>query len=207
MNITNTSEDRRTYFQVERTSNEGSWSGRLNARRDSSKFLHCHRWRRRWDSLLMEGRPCCDRVRSFLGLLRLYSTGMCLWSCFVEIILVACHFQKVVVLKDLKNKKSHEDSARVACEAAGSIRIVASLTREDDCVRSYSKSLEGPLRTSTISSIWSTGLYALSQSVNFFVVSLAFWYGAILVSRQEATIVQFFVALMVCILFYTFFID
>lgn len=46
---------------------------------------------------------------------------------------------KVVVLKDVKNKKSHEQSAQMACEAAGAIRTVASLTREDDCCEIYSQ--------------------------------------------------------------------
>jgi ATP-binding cassette subfamily B (MDR/TAP) protein 1 len=53
---------------------------------------------------------------------------------------------KVVVLKDRKMKKIHEASAHLASEAAGSVRTVASLTREDDVDRIYSAALEGPLR-------------------------------------------------------------
>lgn len=45
------------------------------------------------------------------------------------------------VLKDESNKKAHEASAKLVCEAAGAIRTVASLAREDDCCRLYSESL------------------------------------------------------------------
>ena len=100
-------------------------------------------------------------------------------------------------MKDQVNKKAHEESAHLACEAAGSIRTIASLTREDDCLQIYSKSLEEPLRRSNRTSIGSNMLYALSQSFFFLVISLVFWYGATLVSRREATLFEFFVVLMV----------
>jgi ATP-binding cassette, subfamily B (MDR/TAP), member 1 len=74
---------------------------------------------------------------------------------------------------------------------------VASLTREGDCLELYSKSLEGPLRDSNQTAIWSNLLYALSQSFSFFVISLVFWYGSILVSHREFTSEQFFTGLMV----------
>jgi ATP-binding cassette subfamily B (MDR/TAP) protein 1 len=106
-------------------------------------------------------------------------------------------FQRVVILKAQHNKKTHEGSAQVACEAAGAIRTVASLTREDDCLDFYSKSLEGPLRESKRTSFWGNLLFSLSQSFSFFVISLTFWYGSRLVSYQEFTTKEFFVALMV----------
>lgn len=103
---------------------------------------------------------------------------------------------RVVVLKDQANKLAHEESAQLACEAAGSIRTVAALTREDDCLRIYSNSLEGPLRKSNRNAVWSNLLYSLSQSFSFFVIALVFWYGATLVSRLEYTTFDFFVGLM-----------
>lgn len=102
-----------------------------------------------------------------------------------------------MVLKDQANKKAHEGSAQLACEAAGSIRTVAALTREDDCCDQYSQSLEIPLRKSNSTAIWSNLLFALSQSMAFFVIALIFWYGSLLVSRQEYSTFQFFVGLMV----------
>ncbi|KAH9984144.1 P-loop containing nucleoside triphosphate hydrolase protein [Russula vinacea] len=83
--------------------------------------------------------------------------------------------KRIIVLKDQKNKRIHEDSAQIACEAAGSIRTVQALTREDDCLELYSKSLE---------------------SFAFFTIALVFWYGSRLVSYQEFTSKQFFTGLM-----------
>jgi ATP-binding cassette subfamily B (MDR/TAP) protein 1 len=103
---------------------------------------------------------------------------------------------RVVVLKDQANKKAHEHSAQLACEAAGSIRTVAALTREDDCCEQYSKSLEVPLKNSNTSAIWSNLLFAFSQSMVFFVIGLVFWYGSRLVSFLEFSTFQFFVGLM-----------
>ncbi|KAF8158859.1 P-loop containing nucleoside triphosphate hydrolase protein [Mycena galopus ATCC 62051] len=103
---------------------------------------------------------------------------------------------RVVVLKDQRNKAAHEASAQLACEAAAAIRTVASLTREDDCCDLYGKSLEEPLRRSNRTALWSNGIYALSQSMIFFVIALIFWFGANLVSKREASTFQFFVGLM-----------
>ncbi|KAF4599044.1 GTPase-activating protein [Pleurotus pulmonarius] len=88
---------------------------------------------------------------------------------------------RIVVLKDQVNKLEHESSAQLACEAAGSIRTVASLTREHQ---------------SNKTALWSSGLYALSQSMTFFVIALVYWYGSRLVASQEYSTVQFFVCLM-----------
>ena len=100
-------------------------------------------------------------------------------------------------MKDQANKKAHEESAQLACEAAGSIRTVASLTREADCLRLYQESLAVPLKKSNRTAIWSNGLYSLSQAMVFFVIALIFWYGSILVANQEAGIFKFYVGLMV----------
>ena len=104
---------------------------------------------------------------------------------------------RVVVLKDQSNKKLHASSAQLACEAAGAIRTVASLGREEDCCRQYSVSLEEPLRRSNRTGMFSNFIYALSQSMGFWVIALIFWYGSVLVSRLELPLFGFFVSLMV----------
>ncbi|KAG8895302.1 GTPase-activating protein [Tulasnella sp. 408] len=103
---------------------------------------------------------------------------------------------RVVVLKDQTNKAAHEESAQLACEAAGAVRTVQSLTREEDCFQEYSRSLDEPLRRSNRSAIWSTGLFALSQAMSFFAISLTFWYGSILISNLEYSSFDFFVCLI-----------
>lgn len=105
--------------------------------------------------------------------------------------------QRVVILKDQRNKKAYESSAQLACEAAGAVRTVASLTREEDCLNIYSQSLEIPLRTSNRSAILSNFIYALSQSMMFYVIALVFYFGAKLVSQLEINTTAFFICLFV----------
>ncbi|KAI5990808.1 hypothetical protein EDC04DRAFT_2614041 [Pisolithus marmoratus] len=48
--------------------------------------------------------------------------------------------------KAQKNKAAHDDSAKLACEAAGAICTVVSLTHEDDCLRLDPSCLDKPLK-------------------------------------------------------------
>ncbi|EAU80745.2 multidrug resistance protein 1 [Coprinopsis cinerea okayama7 len=133
---------------------------------------------------------------SILGLAVSWKIALVGIACMPLIISAGYIRLRVVVLKDEVNKKAHADSARLACEAAGSIRTVAALTREDDCLRVYSKSLEEPLHKSNKTAVWSQGIYAFSQSVVLFVIALTFWFGSRLVAKFEITTYQFFVGLM-----------
>jgi ATP-binding cassette subfamily B (MDR/TAP) protein 1 len=132
-----------------------------------------------------------------LGLIFIWKVGLVGLASIPLLVSTGYIRLRVVVLKDQHNKKAHEESAQLACEAAGAIRTVASLTREDDCLRLYSESLEKPMRESNRTSIWSNALFALSQSFTFYVIALVFWYGSRLVSVGEFTSYDFFIGLMV----------
>uniref|UniRef100_A0A8H8CEK7 P-loop containing nucleoside triphosphate hydrolase protein n=1 Tax=Psilocybe cubensis TaxID=181762 RepID=A0A8H8CEK7_PSICU len=133
---------------------------------------------------------------SLLGLIFVWKIGLVGIACTPALVTVGYIRLRVVVLKDQVNKRAHEDSAQLACEAAGAIRTVASLTREDDCLRIYSESLEEPMRKSNRSAIWSSALYGFTQALSFFVIALVFWYGSRLVSTLEVSLFHFFVGLM-----------
>jgi ATP-binding cassette subfamily B (MDR/TAP) protein 1 len=105
------------------------------------------------------------------------------------------------MLKDERNKKAHEQSAQVACEAAGAIRTVASLTREDGCLEEYSVSLQGPLKQAVGWGALSMFTYAFAQGAMFFVMALVFWYGSQLVSHLEISLFQLFIGLVVSVIF------
>ena len=107
------------------------------------------------------------------------------------------YVQRVVAPKDQRNKQAHEESAQLACEAAGAIRTVASLTCEDDCLELYSKTLEKPLRELSRTTLWSNLLFSLSRSLAFFIIALTSWYGSRLVSFGEFTSKELFTCLMV----------
>ncbi|KAM0748705.1 P-loop containing nucleoside triphosphate hydrolase protein [Meredithblackwellia eburnea MCA 4105] len=103
---------------------------------------------------------------------------------------------KVIVLRDEKNKAAHAQSAQMACEAAGAIRTVASLTREDDCCRIYSGYLDKPQRESNRVALWANTYYSISQSLTFPVLALIFWYGSRLLVDGKITNEGFFVSMI-----------
>ncbi|KAL4246649.1 GTPase-activating protein [Abortiporus biennis] len=131
-----------------------------------------------------------------IGLVFAWQLGLVGIACTPFLVSAGYIRLRVVVLKDEKNKKAHEHSAQIACEAAASIRTVASLTREQDCCDLYSHSLDEPLRQSNRTAVWSNGLFALSQSMSFYVIALVFWYGSRLVSSQTVSTFHFYIALM-----------
>ncbi|RPD54666.1 P-loop containing nucleoside triphosphate hydrolase protein [Lentinus tigrinus ALCF2SS1-7] len=135
-------------------------------------------------------------IGSIIGLVFNWQIGLVGIACMPVLVSAGYIRLRVVVLKDQQNKKAHEQSAQLACEAAGAIRTVASLTREDDCCRLYSESLEGPLRRSNKTAIWSNGIFSLSQAMTFWVIALVFWYGSRLVANLERSTFQFFIGLM-----------
>lgn len=139
-------------------------------------------------------------VGSIIGLVYFWQVGLIAIACTPLLVSTGYIRLRVVVMKDQTNKKAHEASAHLACEAAGAIRTVASLTREDDCLEAYSKSLEVPLRKSNRTSFWSNLLFSGAQSMGFLVIALVFWFGSGRVSRQEASTKAFFVGLMSTVL-------
>ncbi|KAG1751165.1 P-loop containing nucleoside triphosphate hydrolase protein [Suillus lakei] len=133
---------------------------------------------------------------SVIGLCYAWKPALVGMACIPVLVSAGYIRLRVVVLKDQQNKAAHESSAQLACEAASAIRTVASLTREEDCLQLYSSSLEEPLRRSNRTALWSNLFFALSQSTSFWVISLIFWYGSILVSNLEISVTNFFIALM-----------
>ncbi|KAF9533176.1 P-loop containing nucleoside triphosphate hydrolase protein [Crepidotus variabilis] len=135
-------------------------------------------------------------VGSILGIIFIWKVGLVGMACAPLLVSTGYVRLRIITLKDQTNKKAHEESAQMACEATGSIRTVAALTREDDCLHDYSTSLETPLRISNRASLWSSLLFSFSQAQTFWIIALIFWWGAVLVSRFEANTFQFFIALM-----------
>lgn len=102
---------------------------------------------------------------------------------------------QLVVLKDARIKKAYEGSAAKACEAAGAMRIVASLTREEDCLDIYRRELDAPSKISRNTAFYGNFLYAVSQALQFWIIGLGFWYGSHLLIKGEYTSGQYFTIL------------
>lgn len=85
------------------------------------------------------------------------------------------------------------ESAGLASEAVLAIKTVASLNLESSILQRYSHLLGGIVQKSVRSLSWTLLLHAVSQSLEFLIMALGFWYGSQLVSKGEYTVTQFYV--------------
>ncbi|KAJ6494248.1 multidrug resistance protein 1 [Mycena sanguinolenta] len=131
-----------------------------------------------------------------VGLIFAWKLGLISIACSPLLFFVGYIRLRVIVNKDKDTQEAYVDSSQVACEAASLIRTVAALTAEEHCCSHYSDSLLRPLRAAARAAPRSSLLYAFSQTTVYWVLALIFWYGAVLVSRQEVTTFQFFLTLM-----------
>ncbi|MCJ1396244.1 hypothetical protein MMC18_009133 [Xylographa bjoerkii] len=84
-------------------------------------------------------------------------------------------------------------SAGLATEAVTSIRTISALTLEASILREYNEAL-GDIMAKVIPGLVVTLIpYALSQSIDFLIMGLGFWYGSRLIASGEYTTTQFFV--------------
>ncbi|RVD87317.1 uncharacterized protein DFL_001559 [Arthrobotrys flagrans] len=94
---------------------------------------------------------------------------------------------------DEENGDRFAQSASIASESIAAIRTVASLTLEEEILRSF-KSKLGEVVTNSFRSILVRMLfYSISQSLDFLVMALGFWYGAKLLVSGEYSTQQFFI--------------
>ncbi|KAK2935711.1 AAA ATPase domain [Fusarium oxysporum f. sp. vasinfectum] len=96
-------------------------------------------------------------------------------------------------------KAAYDSSAGFASEAISAIRTVASLTREEDVLKTYRDSLAVQQRKSLISVLKSSTLYAASQSLLFACFAVGFYYGGTLIAKFELSMFQFFLCFMAII--------
>lgn len=88
------------------------------------------------------------------------------------------------------------ESAALATEAVTSIRTLASLTQEEQVCSEYRATLDRIASQAKFTiSLTSLG-YALSQSLEFLLMALGFWYGSRLIASGEYTINQFYVVFL-----------
>ncbi|KAF2438025.1 P-loop containing nucleoside triphosphate hydrolase protein [Karstenula rhodostoma CBS 690.94] len=103
------------------------------------------------------------------------------------------YFRFYALVRMEKRTKESTDSASFACEAASSIRTVATLSLEGHLLEQYHEKLtaqgRGNLKFMNISSL----LYAMSQGLAMFIFALVFWYGGKLMLSMEYTVLQFFI--------------
>ena len=94
---------------------------------------------------------------------------------------------------DNKSSASFADSARFASEAVGAMRTVCAFAIEDSISAKYDERLQVSLKRSIKHVFPSLIFYALTESIAFLGMALAFWYGGGLLASGEYTTSQFFV--------------
>jgi ATP-binding cassette, subfamily B (MDR/TAP), member 1 len=95
---------------------------------------------------------------------------------------------QIVSEKDEVNKKAHEQSAAVACEAA------------DACCNLYGQSLVEPLKKARRSTFWSMGFFGITQGMSYLTIALVSWYGSKLLIKGEYDTMQYFVCFMASVI-------
>ncbi|KAK6331904.1 hypothetical protein TWF718_002442 [Orbilia javanica] len=93
---------------------------------------------------------------------------------------------------DEENGDRFAQSASVASESIAAIRTVASLTLEEEVLRVFKTKLGEVVNNNFRSILVRMLFYSISQSLDFLVMALGFWYGAKLLVSGEYTAQQFF---------------
>ena len=109
--------------------------------------------------------------------------------------LLAAGFARIRLDQKLERQTGERfaESAGLATEAVTSIRTVAALTLEKQILDEYADNLDGIVKRSVGALIWTMFWFALSQSLEFLIMALGFWYGSRLLASGEYTTTQFFV--------------
>lgn len=110
-------------------------------------------------------------------------------------LLVGAGFMRIRLEQKNENEvgKHFAESAALATDAVTSIRTISSLTLESRIMDEYNANLDGIVARSSRSLFFTMFWYAISQSIEFLIMGLGFWYGSRLLSTGEYTTEQFFV--------------
>ncbi|ETN36902.1 uncharacterized protein HMPREF1541_07889 [Cyphellophora europaea CBS 101466] len=110
-------------------------------------------------------------------------------------LLVSAGFVRIRLEQKNENEvgKHFAESAALATEAVTSIRTISSLTLESRIMDEYNATLSGIVTRSSRSLFFTMFWYAISQSIEFLIMALGFWYGSRLLANGEYSTQQFFV--------------
>ncbi|KAF7594199.1 hypothetical protein BBP40_009903 [Aspergillus hancockii] len=96
--------------------------------------------------------------------------------------------------KDMETRFSQ--SASIASEAVLAIRTVSSLAIEETVLKRYTNELDQAIKTSTGSLFLMMIWFSLTQSIEYFMLGLGFWWGSKLINDGDITFFQFIVSFM-----------
>lgn len=114
-------------------------------------------------------------------------------SSTIPLVLACGYFRFYALIRMEKRTKESSDAASFACEAASSIRTVASLSLEKHLLSEYHNKLGAQAQGNMKFTNVSASLYATSQGLSMLIFALVFWYGGKLMFNREYTVLQFFI--------------
>jgi ATP-binding cassette subfamily B (MDR/TAP) protein 1 len=97
---------------------------------------------------------------------------------------------------DRNTSKKYSASSSVASEAVNAIRTVSSLAIEDKVLRKYTEELDTAVASSIKPMAATMICFGLTQCMEYWFQALGFWYGCRLLSFNEVSMNDFFVAFL-----------
>ncbi|KAJ3962155.1 hypothetical protein N0V92_001077 [Colletotrichum tropicale] len=97
---------------------------------------------------------------------------------------------------DQSNQKRFSESAAIASESILAIRTVSSLAIEGRVLDRYTEGLDQAIRQSILPLFHMMLWFSFTQSVEYFILALGFWWGCTLVKDSQISFYQFFVSFM-----------
>ncbi|KAL6705018.1 hypothetical protein ACN47E_007421 [Coniothyrium glycines] len=114
-------------------------------------------------------------------------------SATIPLLLGCGYFRFYALVRMEKRTKETSDAASFACEAASSIRTVASLSLEKHLQAEYHTKLDNQAKGNLKFTNISASLYATAQGLSMFIFALMFWYGSKGLLNGELTVLKFFI--------------
>ncbi|CAG7833559.1 unnamed protein product [Allacma fusca] len=113
---------------------------------------------------------------------------------FVPFILIAGFYNgKMLENQQIEEKFATESASSYAFQAVSSIRTVASLGKEEAFVEMYSQALLQPHKKAVAYSHLLGFVYGFSQALLYFAYATVFYYGAYLISEEDAEYTNVFI--------------
>ncbi|KAK9369301.1 P-loop containing nucleoside triphosphate hydrolase protein [Lipomyces kononenkoae] len=128
-----------------------------------------------------------------------YKLGLVLLTGLPVMLFIGYYRFKFMTAFAETTKGHHAKSSNYACEATSSIRTVVSLTREEEILEGYRKTLAVIVRGNRKANIRSAALVALGRGMQYYIMALAFYYGGLLVASGEYSLNQFFVIFIIMV--------
>ncbi|KAJ5216649.1 uncharacterized protein N7498_003056 [Penicillium cinerascens] len=110
-------------------------------------------------------------------------------------ILLACGFLRLWIVTQMeRHVKRDTEAAATACEAVSAIRTVAALTMEEVIINQYEHKLDVEHQINQRYDLFSSLVFAATQSFSLFIAAFIFWYGGMrLIGSGEYNVQQFFI--------------